>query len=169
MSDLRKVSSPGAGRCRWHPVTATNSTMNIKGGHNTRGETAVSIQYKIDGVDNTSLELNENSAWFLKGVGEPKTQKGDLNAITTVAILRKTFYSQLGWEDPDDHTVVADAPGEPLAVGDDSIDPMDAMDPLPDADIIKKNRKEESPKRRSHIPGIGAGRTCTSTTSMCWS
>ena len=45
------------------------------------------------------LELDKNAAWFLKGVGGPKTQKGSLKAVDVLQLLRKTF---------DDLTAVAE-------------------------------------------------------------
>ena len=134
------------GRMRWQSVSIRTRVITISGGYNARGEAARSIQYQVDGAIHTFLELDKNAAWFLKGVGGPKTQKGSLKAVEVLQLLRKTF---------DDHTAVAGG-GDSAAVSpprasqnpDDDIDPMDEMDALPAAapPAITVRGKKRSPK-----------------------
>jgi hypothetical protein len=125
------------------------SMVTITGGYNTRGEAGRSIQYNDGGTSRTFLEVDKNAAWFLKGVGGPKVQKGDLKAVVVITMLRKLFASHL-CGDPDESTAVAEGHGSasicPDTAPGDEIDPMDAMDDLPDVvpDLAKKPAKKKA-------------------------
>ena len=121
----------------------------------------VASSIKLAVLTTSFWSWTKNDAWFLKGVGGPKVQKGDLKAVTAIAMLRKVFASQIEGND-DDHTAVADAacPDEDTAVADDGVDPMDAMDALPDVDQnmtkkpVKKRAKKGDPVFRASTQAI---------------
>ena len=135
-SEGRSTPLPASksGSRQWHPVSVVPGLVNIKGGYNGRSLSARSIQYQIDGETHTFLELDKQAGWFLKGVGGPKVQKGDLKAVSVLTDLRHAFELHVGKDpdvgkEPDDDAAVADEPEAAVAEGED-FDPMDAMDDL---------------------------------------
>ena len=88
---LTPLSTPSSGTSRWKPVSIVTGIINIKGGYNTRGEAAEGIQYQIHDTTHQFVKLDKNAAWFLKGVGGVKAQKGDLKPVTVIELLHETF------------------------------------------------------------------------------
>ena len=130
----------------WSPVTTLNSMVNIRGGYNTRGEPARSIEYTVGHTSHTFVALDKNATWFLKGVAGPAVRKGDLKAVQVMQVIREKLNQKLGLDD--DNTAVADtARAEPRAV---EVDPMDAMDErFPDTPV--KTTVPKTLKKRSRV------------------
>ena len=111
----------------WKPVVAVDDLLIVSGGFNPKSEIAKSIRYTIDGTSFNYVELDKNAQWFLKGVGGPKTSKGDLKAVQVMAEIRQKWV---------DTTAVADLAKRDADVaagaedsGDDD-DPMNALSSL---------------------------------------
>ena len=121
-------------------MTIEMGLLSIKGGYNTRGEAAPCIQYKTGDITHTFVKLDKNAPWFLKGVGGPRIQKGDLKPVQVLGLLRETF-DQKVWgeaheEAKEQPSAVAGSHSEP----DEDIDPMEAMDDLVEA-VPHANKK----------------------------
>ena len=132
---LTPTLSPSSGKGHWRPVSLESGIVFIKGGYNTRGEAAHSIQYQIHGTTHLFVELDKNAAWFLKGVGGPKVQKGDLKPVRALELLRETLDRKLEQE-PDAEAAVAGGQLSAVAAAqseaDEDIDPMDELDDIID-------------------------------------
>ena len=136
----RPVSAGTHGQRRWRPVEIMHSMVNIHGGYNTRGEPARSIEYTVGNTSHTFVALDKNAPWFRKGVAGPAVRKGDLKAVQVMQMMRHKLNQKLGLDD--DNTAVADtaraAVAEPHCdsqTPDADVDPMDAMDDLPDTPV----------------------------------
>jgi hypothetical protein len=57
-------------------VSVLADRVSICGGYNTIGDSVKCIVYNDGGTAHRFVELDKNAAWFLKGVGGIKTQKG---------------------------------------------------------------------------------------------
>ena len=91
----KRLTPPGA-KTNWRPVSLEQDMINVKGGYNTRGESGRIISYEIDKVTHVFVELDKNAEWFLKGVGGPEVQRGDLTVVGVATLLRETFNLKLG-------------------------------------------------------------------------
>ena len=118
------------------------NVLNIRGGYNSRGGAAQSIQYKDGDTTLTFVELDKNSEWFLKGVGGPNIQKGDLKAVQAIQFVRDLFTSKAMWADPAEAAAVAEGQN----VGGEEVDPMLECDELADDPPAKPAKKK--PKTR---------------------
>jgi len=155
----RPVSAGTNGQRKWRPVEIMHSMVNIHGGYNTRGEPARSIEYTVGGTLHTFVALDKNAPWFLKGVGGSGVRKGDLKSVHVMQMMRHRLNLKLGLTD--DNTAVADtaraAVAEPHCDSQTTnadVDPMDAMDELPDtlvrasrSRLPKKLALERDPRR----------------------
>ena len=114
-------------------MSIVTGIVSIKGGYNTRGEAAQSIQYQIRDTTHLFVELDKNAPWFLKGVGGTKIQKGDLKPVKALELLRETLQQKLG-EEPGAEAAVAGGQLSAVAAAqseaDEDIDPMDELDDL---------------------------------------
>jgi hypothetical protein len=125
--------------------------IGIKGGYNKRAESAACIEYQSGDTTHVFVELDKNAPWFLKGVGGPKIQKGDLKPVQVIQLLRERFLEKLGGRSSDDAAV---AEGDSPAVAasqseDDNIDPMDAMDAM---DEVAVTVAEVLPQKKAPKP-----------------
>ena len=83
---LAPVSAPP----NWKPVRIFDAWIAFSGGLSTNGPTvAKRIDYQLDGKTWTFVELAKNAPWFLKGVGGPKSRKGDLKTVTVMNDIRE--------------------------------------------------------------------------------
>ena len=146
---LTPISSPSSGTCKWQPVSTETGLVRIKGGYNTRGEAAEGIQYQIHDTTHQFVKLDKNAAWFLKGVGGTKVQKGDLKPVTVIELLHQTFDQKLEQEAGVEAAV---AEGQLSTVAesqndaDEDIDPMEQMDDLVEV-VPKANKKPRTTNR----------------------
>ena len=146
---LTPTLSPSSGKGHWRPVSIETGLVSIKGGYNTRGEAAHSIQYQIHDTTHLFVELDKNAPWFLKGVGGTKIQKGDLKPVRVLDVLRETLDRKLEQE-PDAAAAVAGGQLSAVAAAqseaDEDIDPMDQMDDLVEV-VPKANKKPRTTNR----------------------
>ena len=121
----------------WHPVSIVSGYISIKGGYNPRGEAAESIEYKMGEKVYMFVELCKNAPWFVKGVGGPKVQKGELKAVRVHGLIRKCLNQKIGACESDEETpsAVAELPSESQEP-EEGRDPMDDMDEL--VDVVRK-------------------------------
>ena len=130
---LTPTFSASSGKGHWQPVSIETGMVRIKGGYNTRGLAGFSMEYKIDGTPHLFVELDKNAEWFLKGVGGPKMQKGDLKPVGVLDLVRDILDGKLGQE-PDAEAAVAGGQLSAVAAAkseaDEDIDPMDELDDL---------------------------------------
>ena len=89
------VSGRTVGPHKWHPISAVCGSVIIKGGDNTSNEPANSFTMDdglqlVDSI-RTSVELDKNARWFLKGVGGPEATKGDSKAVEVMSMVRSTL------------------------------------------------------------------------------
>jgi hypothetical protein len=133
LSATRSVSQ------RWRPVVVLESLVNVQGGYSTRDEAANSIQYQSGGTIHTYLELDKNAGWFLRGVGGETVRKGDLKTVAVMSFLRAEFGHKLN-ENLDEDTAVAEETDTAVA---EDVDPMDAMDDLPDVPVATKKQAKK--------------------------
>ena len=103
---LTPTLSPSSGKGRWQPVSIVTGIVSIKGGYNTRGEAAQSIQYQIRDTTHLFVELDKNAPWFLKGVGGLGARQGDSKQVQAMTLLRRMFQKKLG-EEPEAEAAVA--------------------------------------------------------------
>ena len=107
----------------WRNVQTNPNFINVKGGFNTKYNSASSIQYRMGTQQYDFVKLCKNETWFLKGVGGVNTKKGDLKAVNVFADIRKRCNTV---EDPgtdDDAAAVAED-----AQHESDEDPMMALD-----------------------------------------
>ena len=151
---LKPVSTPNGGQKKWQPVSVVQGLVSVKGGYNGRGDSAKSIQYQVGATTRLFVELDKTAHWFLKGVGGPLTQKGDLKAVNVLKVLREQFdlamISDASEDSPQSRPAASDSQDT-----DDPMDAMEAMDsvngcdaPDPQRELKSKTRK----KSRQH-PG----------------
>ena len=149
---LTPTLSPSSDKGHWRPVSIETGIVRIKGGYNTRGEAAHSMEYKIHGTTHLFVELDKNAEWFLKGVGGPKVQKGDLKPVGVLDLVRDILDRKLGQE-PNAEAAVAGGQLSAVAAAqseaDEDIDPMDELDDLVQAvpTARKKPRTTKQPER----------------------
>lgn len=125
------VSAKTTGTHKWNPISVTCDSVIVRGGYNTSREPANSItlddSLQAPGAIRTFVELDKNARWFLKGVGGPKTLKGDLKSVEVLTMLRSKLKDRIAAPEaavaaPD----LSDAVVEPIA----DIDPMDELDDI---------------------------------------
>ena len=74
--------------------------------------------------------MEKNGHWFLKGVGGPGTQKGDLKSVEVLTMLRSKLKDRIAAPGAAVAApVLSDAVVEPIA----DIDPMDELDAITSA------------------------------------
>ena len=98
MGDATEPSAPAyapakvdSKKGRWFPVSTLRDLISIKGGYNSKAETATTIEYEVDGVRSVYVQLDKNALWFLKGVGGAGTYRGGLQSVTVIELLRTWF------------------------------------------------------------------------------
>ena len=154
MSDVvhtKKPIAPLSASSRWKSVSITQDTVTIQGGYSTRGEAAPTVQYKVGDTTQIFVELDKNASWFLKGVGGPKVQKGDLKAVEVMQLLRDAFKDKLD-EVPGDNAAVAETQSGSQDT-EDGVDPMDAMDAMDDVAAVVA---EVVPQKKAGVRQGGA-------------
>ena len=139
MSDatMVPVSAKIDGTRKWHPISVTCDSVIVRGGYSTSGEQAHSItlddNLQPPGAIRTFVELDKNARWFLKGVGGPKINKGDLKSVEVLTMLRAKLKDREATSRTRGAAVAApvlsDAVVEPIA----DIDPMDELDAITSA------------------------------------
>ena len=123
---------------KWKPPTASDSLLIVTGGFNTKSEVAKSVRYTINDTTAHYVELDKNAQWFLKGVGGPKTYKGDLKAVNVISAIRDK------WSEA--------AVAEQEACGDGDVDADDEDDPMSALNSICPEPKAKPRKQRSVPP-----------------
>lgn len=125
---------PGSRRGKWQPVGVCRGVVCVTGGFNKTPCNVASVEYKVGNTTQVFVQLEKNSHWFLKGVGGPGAQKGDLKAVQVLEDIRHNFEkvteaahaaeSAVAGEGP---AAVAEAKADSQAQ-DQDVDPMDALD-----------------------------------------
>ena len=128
------VSAKTTGTHKWNPISVTCDSVIVRGGYNTSREPANSItlddSLQAPGAIRTFVELDKNARWFLKGVGGPKTLKGDLKSVEVLTMLRSKLKDRIAAPGAAVAApVLSDAVVEPIA----DIDPMDELDAITSA------------------------------------
>ena len=123
------VSAKTTGTHKWNPISVTCDSVIVRGGYNTSREPANSItlddSLQAPGAIRTFVELDKNARWFLKGVGGPKTLKGDLKSVEVLTMLRSKLKDRIAAPGAAVAApVLSDAVVEPTV----DIDPMDELD-----------------------------------------
>ena len=77
-------------RGHWSPVEIFQSAVTIRGGFCKAPTIATTVDYRIGNTTHRFVEMDKNAAWFLKGVGGPKTRKGELKAVQVLHCLLYT-------------------------------------------------------------------------------
>ena len=137
------------------------NVLTIRGGYNTRGGAAQSIQYKDGDTTLTFVELDKNSEWFLKGVGGLNIQKGDLKSVQVMQLIREWFCNKAMVADTDEADILnlpeVPAVAEGHNVGSKRVDPMDECDEdtppatRPDTPPAKRPKLAIEPKKKPKI------------------
>ena len=109
----------------WKKVEVKTNLTSVKGGFNTKYESAPSLVFNMENEQHAFVQMSKNQQWFLKGVGGCNTKKGDLKAISVFADIRERYFKA---EDcpavaEDDAAVAEDEPGKA-----DEEDPMSFLD-----------------------------------------
>ena len=73
----------------WNHVALHSGLIGISGGFNKKPLSARYIDVKVGDSDERFVHLNMNGEWFLKGVGGPRIQKGQLKAVSVNDIIRQ--------------------------------------------------------------------------------
>ena len=153
---LVPLSATSSTKSRWQPVQIVQGIVNIKGGYNKRGEASQSMQYRVGDITHVFVELDKNAAWFLKGVGGAKVQKGDLKPVLAIQLLRERLQQKI---DGESGTEAAVGQGHLSAVAgsqsesqepDEDIDPMEEMDDL--VDVAPQAKKKPKAKAKPNYP-----------------
>ena len=126
---------------KWKPPTASDSLLIVTGGFNTKCEVAKSVRYTINGTTAHYVELDKNTQWFLKGVGGPKTYKGDLKAVNVISAIRDKWSEAAVAE----QKACGDADGDVDA--DDEDDPMCALQSICPTSKAKPRKQRSVPPR----------------------
>ena len=134
----------------WKSVVVTEDVLIVTGGFNTRPEVAKSILYTTD-TTHSYVELDKNSAWFLKGVGGPKTGKGDLKAVQVLQEIREKFSAV---------TAVAAELKDEAEGSDDADDPMNALDTILESVAPKAKQKGGEKTSQFHTYTCHGAGTC---------
>jgi hypothetical protein len=117
---------------RWFPVSTVPGLISIKGGYNSKAETATTIEYEVDGVRSVYVQLDKNAIWFLKGVGGTGTYRGGLQSVTVIELLRTWFAAgYVNSAVADSQSQSESQESDPMGgctPSKDEADPMDGMD-----------------------------------------
>ena len=85
----------------WKPVEIWTGVIGISGGFNRKPMSASCIEVQQGVETHRFVHLNTKTEWFLKGLGGPKTQKGELKAVNVVEVIRARIKSIFeGGEEP---------------------------------------------------------------------
>jgi hypothetical protein len=127
-------------RGHWSPVEIIQSAVTIKGGFCKTPTVATTIDYNIGTTTHRFVEMDKNAVWFLKGVGGPKTQKGELKAVQVLQEIREKF-QRACVDVPYGHdlAVVTGEEGD-TQYQDADDDPMNALDDVVDT-LVKPHAK----------------------------
>ena len=131
----------------WKQVELFEAIIGISGGFLAKPVAAQSLMVSASGHSHRFVELKKTAEWFLKAVGGPKTQKGDLKAVTVIEDIRDKL------TDFDEDLAVAD----PSAVAD-AADPMNALE-----DILDTPKKNSIFRARKATPQ----NNCRSQNNLC--
>ena len=160
-SQVPKAATTGK-RGHWMPVEILQSAVTIKGGFCKTPTVATTIEYHIGNTIHRFVEMDKNAAWFLKGVGGPKTQKGELKAVQVLQEFREKFHLACGDGDYV-ATAVAEEGLAAVAGGEDDTqdqdeddDPMNALD-----DVVATLAKPETKKTKLRETKEQNERRCT--------
>jgi hypothetical protein len=126
MTPIAAASKKATKRGKWKPVEIGEGMICVSGGFSRTPSNANSIKI-MNSISNTMevfVQLEKNGHWFLKGVGGPGTQKGDLKSVHVMNDIRVQF-DEVCAGIQDLHSAVAAEEDESQ---DEELDPMDALD-----------------------------------------
>ena len=86
------VAPSKSGKRKWNPVQISRSQACVIGGFSNTPILAKSIDFVMGGSVHLFIELDKNASWFLKSVGGPGTNKGDLKAVDVIQDMRAQLY-----------------------------------------------------------------------------
>ena len=140
-----------ADAAKWRDVSRKDAQITIKGGFNSRGELADSIQYRCaDNVTHTFVALHKEAQWFVKGVGGAR--KGELKAVNALTMLRQKAseadYTSINLE-PSPAVAGSDSQSSADATDYDPMEAMIALDSVAEAVSIKTSNKKRKVDRAS--------------------
>ena len=128
----------------WKQVELFEGIIGISGGFLAKPLAAQSLMVSASGQSHRFVELKKTAEWFLKAVGGPKTQKGDLKAVTVIEDIRDKLN-----DDFDEDPAVAD----PSAVADEA-DPMDALEEILDTPRKNSNGRKATPQNKCEVTEV---------------
>ena len=136
-----------ADTAKWRDVSIKDGQITIRGGFNSKGELADSVQYKCaDNVTHTFVALHKEAQWFVKGVGGAR--KGDLKAVNVLTMIRlkasEADYKSIN-EDPNPAVAGSDSQSSADAADYDPMDAMIALDCVAESvtDVTKTSKKRK--------------------------
>ena len=152
-----------AGRGRWKRVNISNDFLIVTGGYITRHELVPCIRHQTGTTTHDFVELDKNAQWFLKGVGGPKCNKGDLKPVLVLDEIRSKLRlatPQSRSDAPAPASAIPNAASSAVA-GDDADDtdddPMCTLDDIASPPVATP-KKTYMPKR---IPARATVQTVT--------
>ena len=127
----------------WKNVEIIEDLVGISGGFLKKPLSAPSLLIMAGKTPHRFVEVNKNSEWFLKAVGGPGTQKGELKAVHVLDDIRNVC-------DAMDKTAVADDIDTSAVAGEADeveLDPMDALDDVMETPCKTKPKAKAKPKQ----------------------
>ena len=148
---IEPISASGNRSRGWKQVELFEGIIGISGGFLAKPLAAQSLMVSASGQSHRFVELKKTAEWFLKAVGGPKTQKGDLKAVTVIEDIRdKLTDCTMGVDvDFDEDLAVAD----PSAVADEA-DPMDALEYILDTPKKNSNARKATPQNKCEVTEV---------------
>ena len=146
------ISRTVQGSRKWHAIAIKHDRLSVRGGYNARPEAAACIQYRVGERIDTFVELDKNANWFLKGVGPPKTSKGDLKPVKVIEMIRHHWHLSLAGQADATSAVDASATAAVAVEGNaavadspvEDIDPMDQLEEIPNMHKPKVTAKAKA-------------------------
>jgi len=129
--------------CAWAPVKVVAGVVHLVGGFSSSPLAANSYQCTEGADTHTFVQMDKNAPWFLKGVGGPKVQKGDLKPVMVLHEIRDALHAATADAEGCDPAVAAGDAGDPTAD-----DPMNALDDIPDEVPAAKAKPKSAPRTR---------------------
>ena len=120
------AASAGSRHGKWRQVEVGQSVVCMTGGFSRTYSQANSIEL-VCGISNTKkvfVQLEKNSHWFLKAVGGPGTQKGELKVVEVMEDIRLQFERVVRKADCNEPAVAEQRDACQI----EEVDPMDALD-----------------------------------------
>ena len=126
----------------WKNIEIVEDLVGISGGFLKKPLSAPSLLIMAGNTPRRFIELNKNSEWFLKAVGGPSTQKGELKSVRVIDDIREALIKTAVADDID---TPADAGANELEL---AVDPMDELEDLIEAPCKTKPTAKAKPKKK---------------------